>query len=96
MKGRCKVISIRSRPFLSTSFPVNEEWAGKLQGTLAKYQAAKMNNMLLMVEFVTVRDYLFLLREISKILSIMGKRAMLYLAAAVSDFYIPEAKMVIL
>jgi len=43
--------------------------------------------------FVTVDDYLFLLRAISKELSILGSNAIYYLAAAVSDFFLPMQKM---
>lgn len=75
---------------------MNEEWAQQMQGILRKYQHAKSSKLLLMIDFVTVRDYLFLLKEISVILSRVGERALFYLAAAVSDFFIPEKKMVTL
>lgn len=45
------------------------------------------------IPFGTVTEYLYLLRGISQLLSPLGPRAMLYLAAAVSDFYIPFADM---
>jgi phosphopantothenate-cysteine ligase len=44
--------------------------------------------------FVTVDDYLFLLRAISKELSQLGGNVIYYLAAAVSDFFLPTQKMV--
>ena len=47
-----------------------------------------------MIEFVTVTDYLFLLRRITQIVALARQNAMYYLAAAVSDFYIPASKMV--
>ena len=43
--------------------------------------------------FTTLSDYLWLLRACCEALAPLGKRAMLYLAAAVSDFYIPAASM---
>lgn len=43
-----------------------------------------------MVPFYTVADYLYLLMELSKECQSMGNRVMVYLAAAVSDFYLPE------
>ena len=43
--------------------------------------------------FVSVSDYLFLLREAAQALAPAGARAVLYLAAAVSDFYLPESAM---
>ncbi|KAE9391599.1 DFP-domain-containing protein [Gymnopus androsaceus JB14] len=43
--------------------------------------------------FVTVNDYLWLLRAVSKELSVLRRKAMYYLAAAVSDFFLPRQKM---
>ncbi|KAJ1678443.1 Phosphopantothenate--cysteine ligase cab2, partial [Spiromyces aspiralis] len=48
---------------------------------------------LLMVTFVSLSNYLFLLREVSHALAAVGHRAMFYLAAAVSDFFIPSENM---
>lgn len=48
------------------------------------------------VTFVTVDDYLFLLRGIAGVLGEKegpGRRVMYYLAAAVSDFFLPRQKM---
>jgi len=50
---------------------------------------------MLTLNFVTVNDYLWLLRAVSQELSVLGKDAMYYLAAAVSDFFLPRQKMVI-
>ena len=50
--------------------------------------------MLLLVAYTTVFQYLFFLREISRLLSPLGTQAVVYLAAAVSDFYIHPANMV--
>ena len=44
--------------------------------------------------FVTVDDYLFLLRALAKSMRALGRQAMYYLAAAVSDFFLPRYKMV--
>lgn len=45
------------------------------------------------IHFYTVADYLFLLQAIGQILSPLGRSALLYLAAAVSDFYLPESQL---
>jgi phosphopantothenate-cysteine ligase len=48
------------------------------------------------VTFVTVNDYLFLLRGIAGVIGGVdgpGRMVMYYLAAAVSDFYLPRQKM---
>lgn len=43
---------------------------------------------------MTLSDYLFLLRASAEALSPLSEFVMFYLAAAVSDFYIPENEMV--
>ncbi|KAI9505871.1 Phosphopantothenate--cysteine ligase cab2 [Coemansia spiralis] len=68
---------------------VKPEWAEQMHRDLELFKRYKNANQLLMVSFTTLSDYLFLLREISLILAPLGPRAMLYLAAAVSDFFIP-------
>lgn len=72
---------------------VKEDQSKELQPVFEKYQRVKDEGRLLLVEFTTVVDYLHLLRAASQILSQLGKNAFLYLAAAVSDFYIPRDKM---
>lgn len=49
---------------------------------------------LLKVDFTTLTDYLFLLKLITQLMSVIGSNGMYYLAAAVSDFFIPNDKMV--
>jgi len=45
------------------------------------------------VTFVTVNDYLWLLRAVSQEMAVLGRKSMFYLAAAVSDFFLPSQKM---
>nr|CAG4641797.1 EOG090X085T [Eurycercus lamellatus] len=56
-----------------------------------KYQMYKKH--LIMVSFNTLSDYLWLLRGAAQEMHILGPLALLYLAAAVSDFYIPKNQM---
>ncbi|XP_060574140.1 phosphopantothenate--cysteine ligase-like [Ruditapes philippinarum] len=72
---------------------VKQESTSKLLNIIQKYHAVQQEGRLLMIEFTTLVDYLHLLRASSLILSTLGKKASLYLAAAVSDFYIPKNKM---
>ena len=58
------------------------------------YEQANKNCKLLKIGFVTVHDYLFYLRQITMEMSTLGCYGMYYLAAAVSDYYIPHSKMV--
>lgn len=62
---------------------------------LSKYQAVLRENRMLLLEFVTLPEYLFKLQAGTKILARLQDKAMYYLAAAVSDFFIPSQKMVI-
>ena len=43
---------------------------------------------------MTVTEYLFLLKVIAKIFDPLGAVGIFYLAAAVSDFYLPAPEMV--
>ncbi len=66
----------------------------KMKDVLRRYKRAKDNNMLLTLPFTTITDYLFVLRAVAQLLRPLGPRALLYLAAAVSDFFVPPARMV--
>jgi phosphopantothenate-cysteine ligase len=58
-----------------------------------KYQQHRVR--LLPIAFTSVSDYLALLQLIASLLAVRtGRRLLLYLAAAVSDFYIPERQLV--
>ncbi|KAL3297621.1 DNA/pantothenate metabolism flavoprotein [Colletotrichum asianum] len=65
----------------------------RMRAVLRKYQAARKDNMLLMLPFTTITDYLFELRAIAGLLRPLGPSALLYLAAAVSDFFLPQDRM---
>ena len=65
-----------------------------LRAVLAAYKAVQRAGTLHTVTFVTVNEYLWLLRALARELSVLGRRAMYYLAAAVSDFFLPREKMV--
>lgn len=67
---------------------VSQDKVKRLLPILHAYHEATREGRLLTVPFVTVVEYLFLLRGISLELAPIGCRAMLYLAAAVSDFFL--------
>ena len=73
---------------------VKPEYFKSLKKVWQEYEKAKNEKWLLKIDFVTVAEYLFKLRCITQQLSSLGSRGMFYLAAAVSDFFIPESKMV--
>lgn len=57
------------------------------------YKRVKEKNLLLKVDFITLVEYLCLLEYTCKEMSLLGKDALMYLAAAVSDFYLPKSEM---
>ncbi|XP_033733427.1 phosphopantothenate--cysteine ligase-like [Pecten maximus] len=66
----------------------------KMVGTqLEKHQTAVSDDRLLGVEFQTLSEYLQLLHASCQAVSLLNNKVMLYLAAAVSDFYIPKEQM---
>ncbi|KAI1328211.1 DNA/pantothenate metabolism flavoprotein [Xylariaceae sp. FL0255] len=65
----------------------------KMMRVLRKYNNAKRENLLLMIPFVTITDYLHELRAIAQLMRPLGPNGLLYLAAAVSDFFVPPERM---
>jgi len=61
---------------------------------LTAYKSVQQAGLLHTLAFVTVNDYLWLLRAVSQELSTLGRNALYYLAAAVSDFFLPRQKLV--
>jgi phosphopantothenate-cysteine ligase len=66
----------------------------ELLEVLTAYKSVQQAGLLHTLTFVTVDEYLWLLRAVSQELSVLGRSALYYLAAAVSDFYLPRQKMV--
>lgn len=77
-----------------TQTTVKADSVDVLAPILAKYKIAQEANKILYVSFTSVVDYMWLLRAACECLALFENRALLYLAAAVSDFYIPSDKMV--
>lgn len=71
---------------------VNQKHTTSTLNILLKYQKTK--EMILFLEYVTVTEYLDLLQRVALALKDCKKSALMYLAAAVSDFYIPLEEMV--
>ncbi|KAG6860557.1 hypothetical protein C0995_009839 [Termitomyces sp. Mi166 len=91
-----------TNPFLDfleigTSSPpeirVTQNMRQDLLQVLSAYKSVHAAGTLHTLTFVTVNDYLWLLRAVTQELSVLGKKSMYYLAAAVSDFFLPRQKM---
>ena len=87
--------SSSSDPNPNPRITVTPEKHQDLLEVLTAYKTVQASRTLHTLTFVTVNDYLWLLRAVSQELSMLLKRkAMFYLAAAVSDFFLPRQKMV--
>lgn len=75
------------------SIIVRNEYQNQMRDVLRKYRYAKKNNLLLLLPFTTVAEYMFELRTMAKLMNPLGPNALFYLAAAVSDFFIPRSRM---
>ena len=73
---------------------VGAEYQEKMLGVLRKYNATKKNNTLLVLPFTTITEYLWELKELATLMRALGSKGLFYLAAAVSDFFIPRDRMV--
>ncbi|KAF7121849.1 hypothetical protein CNMCM5793_009403 [Aspergillus hiratsukae] len=72
---------------------VRSEYQDQMRDVLRKYRYAKQNNLLLLLPFTTISEYLFELRMLAQLMRPLGSNALFYLAAAVSDFFIPRERM---
>ncbi len=77
----------------SETFEFEDSVSENMINTLAKYKSIKQKNLLLKIEFTSLFEYLAFLEFICKAISPLGKNALAYLAAAVSDFYLPKSEM---
>lgn len=84
------LLTISSDNQIQVRSPDNE----RLRPVLEAYNRSQSEGTLLSVDFQTVNEYLWLLRSVSGVMGSMGRRGMFYLAAAVSDFFLPEDRTV--
>jgi phosphopantothenate-cysteine ligase len=68
--------------------------AATLLPVLKAYNQAQEKGTLLSVDFQTINEYLWLLKVVTQSMASLGRRGMFYLAAAVSDFFLPEDRVV--
>jgi phosphopantothenate-cysteine ligase len=73
---------------------VDEQHQEEMRHVLRQYADVKRENKLLILSYVTITEYLWNLREVAKLMRPLGPKAMFYLAAAVSDFFVPQDRMV--
>ncbi|KAH7078358.1 phosphopantothenate-cysteine ligase-like protein [Paraphoma chrysanthemicola] len=73
---------------------VDEQHQEEMLRVLREYHAVKREGKLLILSYVSITEYLWNLREVAKLMRPLGPKAMFYLAAAVSDFFVPQDRMV--
>ncbi|KAK3691502.1 Phosphopantothenate--cysteine ligase cab2 [Vermiconidia calcicola] len=73
---------------------INTKYQHQMGDVLAKYTKARKENALLLLPFTTVNEYLWYLRELAMLMQPLGPKSLFYLAAAVSDFFVPAERMV--
>ncbi|XP_065074308.1 phosphopantothenate--cysteine ligase [Ochlerotatus camptorhynchus] len=78
---------------MSTTITVKPDSVDVLAPILDKYKNAQETNRMLYITFTSVVDYMWLLRAACECLAAFERNALLYLAAAVSDFYVPQDEM---
>lgn len=102
VNGALEDPTLASRPTHPPDVRVAAQHSAPMLSLVRSYQRVQQLGLLHRTSFVTVFDYLFLLRGIAKVIASVkdrtnrpiGRKAMLYLAAAVSDFFVPQQKMV--
>lgn len=87
------IFNILKKDETTNKIQVKPEHTERMGNLLELYDRVNDEKRLLMVPFISLVDYLWMLRVLCEKLNSMGTRVMLYLAAAVSDFYIPASEM---
>ncbi|KAF5807714.1 putative phosphopantothenate--cysteine ligase (CTP) [Helianthus annuus] len=78
-----------------SSIQVLESHAEAVKSAISGHHDAVSGGYLLKLPFTTIFEYLQILRLIATSMKILGPNAMFYLAAAVSDFYVPWESMAV-
>ncbi|PON53062.1 DNA/pantothenate metabolism flavoprotein, C-terminal [Parasponia andersonii] len=76
-----------------SNIKVHELYSEAVKKAITEHRAAVEEGLLLKLPFTTIFEYLQILRMIALSTSNLGQNAMFYLAAAVSDFYVPWHSM---
>ncbi|XP_059078638.1 uncharacterized protein LOC131877088 isoform X6 [Tigriopus californicus] len=72
---------------------VSQEHFPKVKKNLERWSLCQKDGSLLEVPFTSLSDYLWMLRVCCEAFKPLGSKVIIYLAAAVSDFYIPNYEM---
>lgn len=75
------------------SLVIADKYREEMHQLWKKHNSARDKDLLLLLPFTTVNQYLFSLRAIAQVMDSLGTKALFYLAAAVSDFFLPVSRM---
>ncbi|OVA16482.1 DNA/pantothenate metabolism flavoprotein [Macleaya cordata] len=78
----------------SSSVQVRQSHSEDVKRAIGYHHAAVEQGLLLKLPFTTIFEYLQILRMVATSMKSLGSHGMFYLAAAVSDFYVPWESMV--
>ncbi|KAI3978470.1 hypothetical protein MKX01_015645 [Papaver californicum] len=76
-----------------SSIQVRESYSEDVKGAIRHNHDAIKEGLLLKLPFTSIFEYLQILRMVATSMNSLGSRGMFYLAAAVSDFYVPWETM---
>jgi len=77
----------------SNTIEVIPELKETLTLAVKNYTKAMKENRLLKIPFFSVHEYLYLFKAVSQSLNVLKKNALIFAAAAVSDFFLPPNQM---
>ncbi|KAI9114104.1 hypothetical protein K1719_014754 [Acacia pycnantha] len=81
-------------PTSDSNIRVREAHAEAVKRAIIDHHAAVADGLLLKLPYITIFEYLQMLKMTAMSMRCLGPRAMFYLSAAVSDFYVPWKDMV--
>ncbi|KAG5036303.1 hypothetical protein AAZX31_04G234700 [Glycine max] len=82
------------KPNHESNIQVCEAYSETVKRAIVDHHTAVAGGLLLKLPFNTIFEYLQMLQTIAMSMRCIGPRAMFYLAAAVSDYYVPWKEMV--
>ncbi|KAK6115456.1 hypothetical protein DH2020_007725 [Rehmannia glutinosa] len=78
-----------------SNITVHPKYANTVRGAISDNRKAVIRGTLLKLPFTTIFEYLQILQLIATSMRSLGSSALFYLAAAVSDFYVPWESMAV-
>ena len=99
LKNNYKVIFLYRKDSLipfSNHINIFDLFEDKNKDLFNKYKLLynQYKNNIILIPYITIHEYLFLYEEITKKISVFNYNSIIFLASAVSDFYIPQNEII--